>query len=100
MLPVFCSFSKISNLFVCRTEVGGGKIDMLRDVSCYGNITVVLKEHRLWTFGMWSWRFFTDLKCFETAVDCVGLCVCTDSSTSAVVSGDMSSSCMFLGFFC
>lgn len=58
---------------------------MLRDVTCSGNIPVVLKEHRFWTFGMCSWRFFTDLKCSETAVNCVGLCLCGRSYISCCV---------------
>lgn len=32
-------------------------------------------------------------------MDCVGLCLCVDGRTSAVVSGDTSSSCTFLVFF-
>ena len=59
-------------------------VAVFRDVSCYGNATAVPKEHRLWTYGMWSWWFFTNLKCFVMALNwtcvsvrvCVCVCVC------------------------
>lgn len=102
MLPVFCSFSKISNLFVCSIEVVGKKIDMFRDVSCYGNTTAVPKEHRLWTYGMWSWWFFTDVKCFAMALNRINvLCcsVCTRCISCCVRRQEQQLHALFFFFF-